>query len=165
MSLRDPTQFTRGSAERIADVVRAVELAPRAGRPLVFDKADDPPSRKVFRIAWFSGDWPRQTDKVVTFRYVTNTPNTALVTNIFFPIQPGPPAFDPELCAIAKEGTAWFLISVPMRTETATLITTKSIQVLTGVSFDLEACRIDETKEEIQVIDATSTASFLQLDF
>ena len=162
-SPRDPTQFTRESAERIANVVRAAELTPRAGRPLVFDKADDPPSRKVFRLATFTGDWPKYTDKVVTFHPVPNTPNTALVTNLFYPVEPGPPYT--SFCAIAKDGTAWYLINVPMRTATATLITTRQIEVLTGVSFDLEACSIYETKEEIQVIDTTSTASFLQLDF
>lgn len=162
MSLRDPTQFTLESAERIANVVRAAELTPRAGRPLVFDRVDDPPSRKVFRLATFTGDWPKYTEKVVTFHPVPNTPNTALVTNLFYPIEPGPGDF--RFCTIAKDGTAWYLINVPLRTATATLITTRQIEVLTGVSFDPDACSFEETKEEIKVIDTTSTASFLQLD-
>lgn len=108
-SPRDPTQFTRESAERIANVVRAAELGYPRARPLVFDKADDPPSRKVFRIATFTGEWPIGDNKEVTFKYQTNTPNTALVKNLFVPLESAPDG--PADCAIAKEGTAWFLVN------------------------------------------------------
>jgi len=108
-SPRDPTQFTRESAERIANVVRAAELGYPRARPLVFDRADDPPSRKVFRIATFTGSWPINSAKTVTFKYQTDTPNTANVTNLFVPLDSVPEgAAD---CAIAKEGTAWFLVN------------------------------------------------------
>lgn len=160
---RDPTQFTRESAERIANVVRAVELAPRAGRPLTFDRVDDPPRRKVFRIATFTGAWAINSAKTVTFKYQTQTPNTASVTNLFFPLVPGPSGT--KDCAIAKEGTAWFLIDVPLRTATATFISsTEDVEVLTDVSFDGNACAFNKTQRTITVIDATATASYLVLD-
>lgn len=101
----DPTQFTRESAERIANVVRAVELTPRRARPLVFERVQSAPS-KTFRIATFTGPWPIGTDKEVTFKYVTETPNTANVTNLFCGLNPS------VQCdvSIAKEGTSWFLL-------------------------------------------------------
>lgn len=105
-SPRDPTQFTRESAERIAKVVRAAELSYPRSRPLAFDRADAPPMRKVFRIATFTGPWPIGTDKEVTFKYVTETPNTANVTNLFCGLNPN---FQCDV-SIAKEGTAWFLL-------------------------------------------------------
>ena len=63
---------------------------------------------QVFRIATFTGAWAINSSKTVTFKYATNTPNTVSATNLFFPAAP---ASD---CGIAKDGTAWFLVSVPM---------------------------------------------------
>ena len=48
MSL-EPTQFTRESAERIANVVRAAELASPVARPLSFERVDTFKS-KPFRV-------------------------------------------------------------------------------------------------------------------
>lgn len=105
-SPRDPTQFTRESAERIANVVRAVELAPRAGRPLAFDRVDQPATRKTFRIATFTGSWSINSAKTVTFKYQTQTPNTVSATNLFCGLSPS------GSCdvSISKDGTAWFLV-------------------------------------------------------
>lgn len=105
-SPRDPTQFTRESAERIANVVRAAELAPRAGRPLVFDRVDPPQQAKTFRIATFTGAWAINSAKTVTFKYQTQTPNTVSATNLFCGLSPS------GSCdvSITKDGTAWFLL-------------------------------------------------------
>lgn len=102
---RDPTRFTRESAERIANVVRAAELTPRRTRPIVFDRAHESP-RKTFRVATFTGPWPIGTDKEVTFKYVTEPPNTALATNLFCGLSPSGECD----VSIAKEGTSWFLL-------------------------------------------------------
>jgi len=115
MSL-EPTQFTRESAERIASVVRAAELASPAARPLSFAREDFFRNRKVFRVCTFTGAWPTGVEKVVTFKYQTQTPNTASVMNLFFPITKTAASGD---CAIAKDGTAWFLVDVPMEEATA----------------------------------------------
>ncbi len=115
--MADPVLFDRSSAERIANAVRRVEIGDRAESPLRFDPVP-PQQRKVFRIAKFSGAWNIAQEKTVTFKYQENTPNTAVVTNLFFPW----PAIEnsPEIdCAIAKDGTSWFLIDVPMETGTA----------------------------------------------
>jgi hypothetical protein len=115
-SPRDPTQFTLESAERIAKVVRAAELSAPEARPLLFDREDFFRNRKVFRICTFTGAWPTGVEKVVTFKYQTQTPNTASAMNLFYPIAKTAAAGD---CAIAKDGNAWFLVDVPMEEATA----------------------------------------------
>jgi hypothetical protein len=107
----EPTQFTRESARRIAGVVRSAELTPLASRPLNFDRVDFSKS-KVLRIGTFQNAWPAYTENTVTFKNVTNTPNTVTVQNLFFNID-FTPSFSPD-CAIAKEGSAWYLVSVPL---------------------------------------------------
>jgi len=137
---RDPTQFTRESAERIANVVRAAELATPAARPLSFDPLFDPRKPKLFRVATFTGAWAINATKTVTFKYQAATPNTASVTNLFFPIA----ASAGSDCGIAKDGTAWYLIDVPFETATAVFVgstasgirvaSTATAMVLSGVS-------------------------------
>lgn len=115
-SPRDPTQFTLESAERIANVVRAAELSTPEARPLSFAREDFFRNRKVFRVCTFTGAWPTGVEKVVTFKYQTQTPSTASVMNLFFPITKTAASGD---CAIAKDGTAWFLVDVPVEEATA----------------------------------------------
>jgi hypothetical protein len=115
---QEPTQFTRESAERIARVVRAAELAVPQARPLTFDRID--PQRKIFRVCTFTGSWAIGSAKTVTFRNVTNTPNTVSAVNLFFPISSAPTAT--INCAVAKDGTAWYLVDVPLQTATAVFI-------------------------------------------
>jgi hypothetical protein len=102
----DAVQFTYESAERIANVVRAAETTPPSASPLTFDKrfADRPP--KQVRIGTFSGAWAVNATKTVTFKFVTETPNTALVTNLVCGLSPS------GSCdvSIARDGSAWFLL-------------------------------------------------------
>ena len=107
---RDPTQFTRESAERIANVVRAAELGAAPARPLNFERVDVVRKSKVFRVGTYSGAWSKNTDKTVTFRGITATPNTVSASNIFANITAAS-----GNCAIAKDGTAWFLIAAECR--------------------------------------------------
>jgi hypothetical protein len=123
----DPTQFTRESAERIANVVRAAELSSPGAKPLSFERADFFKQSKVFRVCTFTGAWPTGVEKVVTFKYQTATPNTASAMNLFYPIAKTAAAGD---CAIAKDGTAWFLVDVPVEEATAIFMSsTVSISV------------------------------------
>jgi hypothetical protein len=123
----DPTQFTRESAERIANVVRAAELASPAARPLNFERMDVVQKAKVFRVCTFNGAWPTGVAKVVTFKYQTQTPNTASALNLFFPVSSPSVSGD---CAIAKEGTSWFLVDVPFEEVTAVFVSrTASVNV------------------------------------
>jgi hypothetical protein len=125
MSL-EPTQFTRESAERIANVVRAAELASPAARPLSFERVDTPQKPKLFRVCTFTGAWSINSTKTVTFKNQTATPNTVAAVNLFFPFPAPAAATD---CAIAKDGTAWFLIDVPFETATAVFVG----EVTTGI--------------------------------
>jgi hypothetical protein len=108
---RDPTQFTRESAERIANVVRAAELASPAARPLSFEPLFDARKQKVFRVATFTGAWSINATKTVTFRNQTATPNTAVATNLFAALTGTTATSTFRNCAIAKDGTAWYLIA------------------------------------------------------
>ncbi|NBW17777.1 MAG: hypothetical protein EBR82_58350, partial [Caulobacteraceae bacterium] len=120
-------QFTRESAERIANVVRAAELSGPVARPLMFERVDFVRNQKSFRIATFTGSWPTGTDKTVTFKYGATA--TAVATNLFFPITRTAAAGD---CAIAKDGTAWFLIDVPFETATAVFASTTVLATVFG---------------------------------
>ena len=112
----DPTQFTRESAERIARVVRAAELATPSARPLTFEPLFDLKKVKQFRIAVYQGAWPVGTDNIVTF--YNDPPGTAVVTNLFFPLtSPNPSG---RFCGVAKEKNSWYLIDVPLEQRTAT---------------------------------------------
>lgn len=107
---RNSVQFTRESADRIARVVRSAEVTPVRGRPLSFEPVfASKPSGSVFRICTFTGAWSINTDKTVTFKYQTSTPNTAVATNLFASLN-GSTASTYN-CAIARDGTAWFLIA------------------------------------------------------
>jgi hypothetical protein len=63
---------------------------------------------KVFRVCAFTGAWSKNTAKTVTFLGVTTTPNTVSATNLFANIAT---AASSRNCAIAKDGTAWYLIA------------------------------------------------------
>ena len=122
-----PTFFDAQSAVRIANAVRKVEIGDRAEKPLEFDPVLPQQQRKAFRIATFSGAWAIGATKTVTFKYATATPNTASALNLFFPVT-GSGTSD---CAIAKDGTAWFLIDVPLATATAVFVaSTASVTVI-----------------------------------
>ncbi len=128
---RDAVQFTRESATRIANVVRTVELGVPKLNPLMFDRLVDGGGGKVFRICTFTGAWAINSPKTVTFKYQTATPNTASVTNLFFPY----PENGTKDCAIAKDGTAWFLVDVPLVVAT---LQTATITYMTGGSATLD---------------------------
>jgi len=101
--------FTRGAAERIAAVVRQVESGNRDGAPLTFQKVGSEGGGKAFRVCTFTGTWAIDTPKTLTFRNVTTTPNTVIAQNLFATISGVTATAVP--CAIAKEGTAWYLIA------------------------------------------------------
>jgi hypothetical protein len=63
---------------------------------------------KVFRVCTFTGAWSKNTAKTVTFLGVTTTPNTVSATNLFAAIGD---AASSRNCAIARDGTAWYLIA------------------------------------------------------
>lgn len=87
-----------------------------------------PGGSDAFRICTFTGSWSIATDKTVTFKYQTSTPNTVVATNLFWPVPDG----GQRDCAIARDGAAWFLVT-PQMSNTA-VVTTASLTT-TGIQF------------------------------
>jgi hypothetical protein len=102
--------FSRGAAQRIAKAVRTVEAGDRNQPGLTFDHPM-PGGSKVFRVCTFTGSWSKNTAKVVTFLGVASPPNTAVAQNIFVAITGTTSTSTTKNCAIAKDGTAWYLIA------------------------------------------------------
>ena len=95
--------FTKPAAERIGKVVRTVEAGNRDQGPLTFGPRVGGASGKTF-----TGSWSINALKTVTFKNQTTTPNTAAAVNLFAAIAAPSSAAN---CAIAKDGTAWYLIA------------------------------------------------------
>lgn len=101
--------FTRPAADRIAKVVRQVEAGDRDSAGLHFGVRAPMTARVPFRVCTFTGTWAKGATKTVTFKYQTTAPNTASAINLFAEI--GTATIDLRNCAIAREGTEWFLIA------------------------------------------------------
>ena len=101
--------FSRPAAQRIAKAVRVIEAGNRSQPGLTFDHPMPGGGGKVFRVCTFTGTWSKNSSKTVTFKSTTSTPNTAVAHNIFVAV--GTTATGTRNCAIAKDGTAWYLIS------------------------------------------------------
>jgi hypothetical protein len=99
-------KFSRQSAQRIAKAVRTVEGGNRDQPGITFDHPLPSSNAKVFRVCTFTGAWSKNTVKTVTFRGITTTPSTVSASNIFANI-----TATAGNCAIAKDGTAWYLIA------------------------------------------------------
>ena len=153
---RDPTQFTRESAERIANVVRAAELGAAPARPLNFERVDVVRKSKVFRVGTYSGAWAIGDTKTVTFKYQTATPNTATVLNLFFPVTNTATASARD-CAIAKDGTAWFLIDVKLAERTAVFVGSTAARMF--VESTASVIVISSTESTSRLTDVTLSAS------
>ena len=102
---RDAVQFTRESADRIAGVVRTLELTPARGAALNFDAMPPSANRKVFRVCTFTGAWAINGTKTVTLRGVTATLSAV---NLFSDVSVN---CGTRNCAVARDGTAWYLIA------------------------------------------------------
>ena len=160
--------FTKPAAERIAKVVRAVEGGDRDTGPLTFGNRGVAGNPKLFRVCTFTGAWSINATKTVTFKNQTATPNTVAAVNLFFPFPAPASATD---CAIAKDGTAWFLIDVPFETATAIFVgATSSTSVMTDVtlsaSLNTSACTISIGKTlvttSVTIVSSTFTSTYLR---
>jgi hypothetical protein len=134
--------FTKPAAERIAKVVRAVEGGDRDTGPLTFGNRGVAGNPKTFRVCTFTGAWSINATKTVTFKNQTATPNTVAAVNLFYTL----PDSGMSDCAIAKEGTAWYLVQ-----EVHTQVT-----VITGAT--LSTAGLVFTRSTLTVV-ATATAS------
>jgi hypothetical protein len=66
---------------------------------------------KIFRVCTFTGTWNLNEFKTLTFRNVTTLPNTVSAQNLFANIKGGTSSACITDCAIAKDGTDWYLIA------------------------------------------------------
>ena len=117
----DRVSFTRPAAERIGKAVRLVEAGDRDLGPSEWGpRGGNGGSAKVFRVGTFTGAWSIGSANTVTFRNVTTTPNTVTAINLFFPVTS---TTEPTVnCGIARDGTAWYLIDVPVKIQTSTAV-------------------------------------------
>jgi hypothetical protein len=107
----DRVTFTKRSAERIAEVVRTVEAGNRDTSGMATaPRFGGGGGGKAFRICTFTGAWSINAAKTVTFKFQTTTPNTVSATNLFLGLEPTGECD----VAIAKEGTAWYLVEVDL---------------------------------------------------
>ena len=163
--------FTKPAAERIAKVVRTVEGGDRDTGPLTFGvRGVGGISGKVFRVCTYTGAWSVGDSKAVAFKYQTATPNTVSATNLFFPVTNT--AAGNRDCAIARDGTAWFLIDVVFAERTAVFVSgTQSASRVTDVtlsaSLNTSACTITIGKTLVTastvLITGTATGTFMTL--
>lgn len=108
--MADRVTFTKPAAERIGKVVRIVEAGDREASPYTVD-VRGPSSGKMFRMCKFTGAWSINTSKTITFLNQTTTPNTVSASNVFATISGTTVTSTVRNCAIAKDGTAWYLIA------------------------------------------------------
>ena len=106
---RNYIRFDRGSGQRIAAAVLQVERGNRDQPPISTSPALGASEPRRIRMGTFTGAWALNASNTVTFRTTTSTPNTAVAVNIFAAIATS--ATSPRNCAIAKDGTAWYLIA------------------------------------------------------
>jgi hypothetical protein len=95
-----------GKIRRVTDTVDGMPTS--TGITRIPTRLQDVPrgeGGKVFRICTFTGAWTKGGSKTATFKYQTATPNTVTAINLFANV---PASGD---CAIARDGTAWFLIA------------------------------------------------------
>jgi hypothetical protein len=133
--------------EKLKSTIAKVESIPFGGPvsriPTAFEEGT-PYNPKVFRVCTFTGSWAINTDKTVTFRGVTSTPNTVSATNLVYDL----PSQGELPCGIARDGTAWYLIAVKHTTA----------DVITGAT--LGTAGLVFTRSRIQVV---STAAANQV--
>lgn len=146
-------KFSHGAAQRIAKAVRVVEAGDRNQPGIVFDHPQF--AGKVFRVCTFTGSWNVGATKTVTFKYQTNTPNTANATNLFWPVPDGPQ----RDCSIAREGTAWFLLVPQLYSANAATAATVTTSVLEFKTLPVVALATSGTAVFSVAVTTCSTAT------
>ena len=165
---QDAVQFTLESAERIADVVRAAELATPPGTPLTFEARFPERMPKQVRAATFTGSWAINASKVVQFKYAPTATQT--VTNLSWPISHNHST--PENCIVGREGTSWWLVVPVLEARTAVFVTqtqagTSLVSIAIAATLNTSNCSITvsqtPTTTAITLISTTATSSYLRL--
>jgi hypothetical protein len=111
-------------------------------------EGDDPYIPKVFRVCTFTGAWSIGEEKTVTFSNRTNSPNTASAVNLFTDFTATSAT---TTCVIAKEGTAWYLVS-PSRSPSP-----DGVEVVVVTSVSLGTAGLEFTTMNVKVLATVST--------
>ncbi|MGA0081941.1 MAG: hypothetical protein ACO3IT_09285 [Ilumatobacteraceae bacterium] len=141
-------QFTRPAAERIARVVRQVELGNRDTAPLRFAPRlrQAAGSKDIFRMARFAGSWEVDSTTTITFTNPIHSNATATAINYFCGIADG----DIGVC---KDSTGvWHLVSWEMTEVCTTRLIDMQLQLNTA------SCEIIKTL-------VTATHRFMKLTY
>jgi hypothetical protein len=148
-------RFDRGSADRIAKAVVTVERMATPTTGLGFEHPISGTSGKVFRIGAYTGSWPKDTSKTITPIYGSTA--TVSAYNHFLSLDHGTCSSTVYKCAIAKDGTGWYLVQPEMRTATTMVLTDVTL------AFNTTYCSITKTNVTALVvgIGQTATGSYL----
>jgi hypothetical protein len=152
-------QFRLSDAERISKAVTLVEGMRRPRNPSVLSRSLSPDV--IYRICTFTGSWNVNEPKVVTFRNQTSPPNTAVAFNVIAHITGSTQTMT---CAIAKEGTAWYLVDGP---DEASEITPGSLVSPIAVDDtwqpgEFRRVRITDTSNEVDVLNPFDDLTHLE---
>lgn len=140
-----------GLVDKLRDTVHRVDAMPLQTKggsiPTVIESIPRP-AAGGFKIATFTGAWATNTSRTVTFKNVSTTPNTVQCENVLFPLPSlSTTTNSPTVCAIGKEGTAWYVIGVIHAAH----------DVLTSVSLTPAALQFDR-RSGISISVTASTA-------
>lgn len=149
---------------RVRETVDRVEAVPIAGGPLRiqtrFEDGITPAPDGAVRIATYTGDWPKGTNKTVT--PLVGDTTTISVLNHFVTLAHGTCTSTQWKCAIAQEGTAWNLIQWEFATATAIFLkSVATTQVLTDITlaFNTANCAITKTNTTALVVGVGTTVT------
>lgn len=154
--------FTRASAARIANAVQVVENQRPAAQPLTFEPILEKPH--IFRVGTVASAWAKGSQATVT---LSRSGRTVAAQNLLVSL---PSA---RTVNIAKDGTAWYLVSYEVGTATALFISsTSSASYMTGVSIgatlNTTSCAITVASTPqtaaLTLLGGTYTAAFVRME-
>lgn len=148
-----PVIFDEAAAQRIVNTIRKVEIGDRGEAALTFEAVPVSQQRKTFRVCTFTGAWSIAASKTVTFKYQTSTPNTVVATNLFANI-PSPSGTGD--CAIAKDGTAWYLVEWLQPSTTSITVLTGATLTTAGLQFTRAIITVQATATQSVIIIGTT---------
>ena len=166
----DRIAFTRGSAERIAKVVRQVEAGNRDEAALTFGSR--PPSvtlTPLVRMGTFTSPWPRDSTATITFLHGGGTA-TASNTLISYPAPPH--GKETVNCVVAKESATWYLANWEVVTATVAIVSaigtaTAVVDISISASLNTTSCAITigktNTTASFSFVSATTSTTIIRL--
>jgi len=125
--------FTRASAARIANAVQVVESQRPAAQPLTFEPILEKPH--IFRVGTVASAWAKGSQATVT---LSRSGRTVEAQNLLVSL---PSA---RTVNIAKDGTAWYLVSYEVGTTSVSIVTGVTLNTA-GLVFTTMSIQVSET--------------------